>query len=794
MIKNTKNYPSIILLLLILSNQIFSLKLPTLGVGNEKNNPIKIMCVGDSITDGYGIPGSYRKFLYHGLTQKGYNIDMVGSKTGWSTKYTDETTGETFEFDDDNTGYSTYTIKSYGGRNGIYDTLKETNCLSQEPDIVILQIGTNNIIDNHDPKENSEDFETLLDYILQNIPSTSMLFVTTIPDLDPNRQDVYSWFSNYRHSSDWQTTYTDDEVQMKVEASLKYYNSDITSRVNARRESGQNIRSANVNSAITDVKSQLMDGVHPNNIGYKLMGEYWTEIISDYIKEKYPSPSDKTSSFKPTSINTVKFPEGIIYHSNAIFSKTGKILLNYKKENDNNTYIGVMDEDGTNLKKLWGGEWKSYYMSNGIRLMPFDDNKKILTGDYVLECSPNIDQCESSKLLPVIYPSEAINLPGVYFVWSEIVVSPDEHIAWSTLSSIYDDVNFLGKLIRNENNYTINNVQIINSLSFVEVDEGNKEKLKKIPTRGGEIKQFTNGGEALTLAGGVDTALAKSIFQNLVGEENYALTHFPGYEETTIISPDGKLGLVMTTRFSEKTSSQILGFMPRPFAVYSVAKMNMFAYMYGVEKVRNSREGNIGPAVINITESISNPSHMGYDLHEDGWVFSSPLSWHPSSKKAMFSEINRRNKNKRIRIVYFDNYIPSKILENKKTPDNISYAKSLDALKEPLKSEINGYFEGKEGIVIYNKTQTSSRTEYINYTEDGKTFYNGFEIYHGNQMMGTLTSNLTMTGEKNGRMDLTITMNIGGDIIYEKDGEKISYGYVEYNGKKLTIDNSYNKE
>ena len=615
---------SILLLICLFMTETFSIKSPFIKMGN--NEPIKIMCVGDSITDGYGIPGSYRKFLYHGLTQKGYNIDMIGSKSGGVAKYTDETTGESWEYDDDNTGYSTYTIKSYRGRNGIYETLQETNCLSQKPDIVILQIGTNNVIDKHDEDDNSKHFETLIDYILQNIPETSVLFVTTIPDLDPNREEVYSWFSNYRHSTFYTKTYTDEEVQMNVEEYLKHYNSDITSRVNLRRVKGQNIRAANVNSVITDVKSQLMDGVHPNNKGYKLMGEYWTEVIGEYIKENY-SPSDKTSSYEPTSINSVKLPDGINYVGHAIYSKTGKIIFAYKKENDDgNTYFGVMDDDGTNLKQLWGGEWKEYYKSNGIRLMPFDDNKKILTGDYVLECSPNIDQCDSSKLLPVIYPSEAVNLPGVYFVWSEIIVSPDEHIAWSTLSSVYDDVNFSGKLVRNEDNYTISNVQIISTVGFVERDENDIELLKDVPIRGGEVKQFTNGGEAITLAGAGNAALAKSVFQSLIGEENYPLTHFPGYEETTIISPDGKLGLTMTTRFSPKTSSEILGYMPRPLPIYAASKINTFAYMYGVIKVSQSREGNIGPAAINIAESMSNPSYMGYDLHEDGWIFNSPLS------------------------------------------------------------------------------------------------------------------------------------------------------------------------
>ena len=166
--------------------------------------------------------------------------------------------------------------------------------------------------------------------------------------------------------------------------------------------------------------------------------------------EPSDEPSDETSdepsdiptedpSYKFTSIETVPLPEGIIYDSHAIYSKTGRILLIYKYENDTNsnkTYIGVMDEDGSNLNELWSGEWKALYNSNGIRLMPFNDNKKILTGDYILECFPDIDNCANSTLYGVIYPKEAVEMDGVYFVWSEIIVSPDEHIAWSTLSFV----------------------------------------------------------------------------------------------------------------------------------------------------------------------------------------------------------------------------------------------------------------------------------------------------------------------------------------------------------------------
>jgi lysophospholipase L1-like esterase len=276
-------------------------KLAQTNLLSENENPIKIMCIGDSITDGFGIAGSYRKFLFDGLTKKNYKIDMIGSKSGYNTKFVNKTSGDFFEYDDDNTGYSAYSIKSYPGRNGIYDTLVSSNCLSQKPDIVILQIGTNNIIDNHDKDENSKDFESLLDYILENIPSTSMLFVTTIPDVDPNRQEVRDWFANYRHSPNWDTIYDDQVVEFKVQLALNTYNTDITSRVKARMEKGQNIRPADVNKTIKDVKKYLADGVHPNEEGYKVMGEYWTKVIDDYLQKKL-----NPSSSEPTSNNSVE--------------------------------------------------------------------------------------------------------------------------------------------------------------------------------------------------------------------------------------------------------------------------------------------------------------------------------------------------------------------------------------------------------------------------------------------------------------------------------------------------------
>lgn len=280
----------------------------------DDNDTIKIMCIGDSITDGY-VPeysGSYRKFIYHGLTEKGYKIDMVGSKDGgYNPTYTDAATGESFEYDNENTGYSGYAVKAYPGRNGILEALQQTKCLQEkQPDIVTLQIGTNNIIDNHDISASIDDLSELIDYILENTPETTAVFVTTIPPLDPNRAEVYDWFGNYRHSADWQTQYSDEEALEKIERTWKMYNADVVAHVEYRMindnisSAPSRLRCARIDEAITDVKTQLFDGVHPNNDGYRKMGEKWVEVLDGYLSGEAGATSSTMTSTTTATVST----------------------------------------------------------------------------------------------------------------------------------------------------------------------------------------------------------------------------------------------------------------------------------------------------------------------------------------------------------------------------------------------------------------------------------------------------------------------------------------------------------
>ena len=54
------------------------------------------------------------------------------------------------------------------------------------PDIILLLIGTNNAMDNYNFNITIIDFISLINYFLENINKNSIIFVATIPDIDPN--------------------------------------------------------------------------------------------------------------------------------------------------------------------------------------------------------------------------------------------------------------------------------------------------------------------------------------------------------------------------------------------------------------------------------------------------------------------------------------------------------------------------------------------------------------------------------------------------------------------------------
>ncbi len=539
-----------------------------------------------------------------------------------------------------------------------------------------------------------------------------------------------------------------------------------------------------------------------------------------------------SNGFGRIEVSTVPIPEGI-KNVTATYTFSGKVLLSYKDSDgdvvidynktidihssgtqNNNYKIAVMNDDGSEFKIIFSGEIPQKEKANGIRFMPFYDNKRVLLGDYVLECGPDIDNCESSGLFPVVYPMNLDDDPNIMMHWSEIIISPDnEHIAWTTLQSFVGAYNFVGKLVRAEEKYIIENTKIISTLEFFKEDKDNNGYIIPQLIRGGEVKQFACGGTAISLAGTGINALPDSVLENLLTGEVIQLTDTASYEETTMLSPDEKLGIVMSTRASEKTNFSVLGLLPRPYSILAMKGMIMNVYLYAVAGVRSFRAGNVGPVLIDVEKSINTRDYEGVPLNdpEGKWVYCSPISWHPDNKRAMWPEVLRRSEGNedgstiRIRKVTLHGYEQQKPVPAQKTPENIPYAvECKDSLPPSGFENITGKIAGKHsGYINYTYYAMNplkgekgvSKSEYVNFSDDGKTFYNGYEESAVSLSKGSVyESDLTVAGEHKGEMKLKITltgMTKQGSpmIVFENDenGKPQSYGYAKYGETTLYV-------
>ena len=270
---------------------------------------VKILSLGDSITDGYWTSGAYRKYMYHDLEQMGYNIDMVGPKGGNSNTFTYN--GQTVSYDDNNAGYSGYAIQEMTTkehRSGILETIQGTwyngqNMIAAyQPDIVLLQIGTNDILSNYNDGI-TDRLENLVNVILQDLDADSTVFVSTIPDIDAyTRAD---WLGSYGINAWGSTQEEKDQLMETVTGCIDTYNTSIYNLVLKMQSEGKNVQFADINSVV-DYQTDLHDGVHPNEAGYENMGNYWAGLLNDFFQNHgtNPKPVTTTTTTQPAVTTT----------------------------------------------------------------------------------------------------------------------------------------------------------------------------------------------------------------------------------------------------------------------------------------------------------------------------------------------------------------------------------------------------------------------------------------------------------------------------------------------------------
>ncbi len=296
---------------------------------------IKIMPLGDSITYGMADEGGYRKFLWQMLQEKGYtDIDFVGPEGKESATFTYK--GKQVSYDDNHAGYSGYTIVDrpggfFGKQNGILETMQSGDYITKyAPDIILLQIGTNDI-NNGALNSTEKDLHTLLDYLCEKRPANGTIFMTTIPDLG---------------NMGWGGDKTAD---------IAAYN-QIVKKV-ADEYSSKNVIYADIHSVI-NASSDLADGVHPNAGGYEKMAAYWTEQLDGYLsKGSTPGTTPSSTDLTPGDVNK----DGVISAADLSLLKQG-----IRSENKDSDFIRRADVNQSGVVNKFDAEMLQNFLLGKI--------------------------------------------------------------------------------------------------------------------------------------------------------------------------------------------------------------------------------------------------------------------------------------------------------------------------------------------------------------------------------------------------------------------------------------------
>lgn len=283
------------------------------------SDPVKIIAMGDSITHGY-INGDngYRKYFCYGLQQNGItNFDMVGSNNNWTDSATYDWNGTTITYDPAHAGYSGYAIQKIGSRQGLQETIFDTTYVNgdvsgnmmeaYQPDVIMLQIGTNDVLDAQ-LTGIGDRLEELVDKLIPYVSGDGqVLYLASIPNIDAIER--YDWLGAYEWT--YGVSYKSDPEKFvaTVQAAVDDYNTIVKNLVAKKQAEGAHIEFSDINSTIEISAGDLEDGVHPSEQGYAKMGQYWSNLLTETYFHGTVTPTTTPATTATTTATTTTTTE-----------------------------------------------------------------------------------------------------------------------------------------------------------------------------------------------------------------------------------------------------------------------------------------------------------------------------------------------------------------------------------------------------------------------------------------------------------------------------------------------------
>ena len=202
---------------------------------------LRIMPMGDSITEAEAGHNSYRRVLWQRLNGAGCVVDLVGSKSGVSRGFRDSgsTAPPNADFDQGHEGYWDYSVNQLLPR--ISGLVGQSN-----PDVVLIHLGTNDVLAGQGASGIAQELGGVIDAIRASKADTHILLAKIIPaSPDPSGTAALN----------------------------RLVDGIATSRSNATSPI------AVVNQAAGYSVGDNYDGVHPSPTGESKLGNKWADAV-----------------------------------------------------------------------------------------------------------------------------------------------------------------------------------------------------------------------------------------------------------------------------------------------------------------------------------------------------------------------------------------------------------------------------------------------------------------------------------------------------------------------------------
>jgi lysophospholipase L1-like esterase len=201
---------------------------------------LRVMPLGDSLTDGKDVPGAYRIELWRQLQSAGRTVDFVGSQRSGPLSLPDL----------DHEGHRGWTIDDLRANLTSWLT-------TYQPDVVLLMAGANDVIENNSVATAPERLGLLIDKIFELRPTAAVIVSTTLYMSNPVEQ-----------------------------AEVLAFNAALPNVIAARRALGRRV--VLVDLAPVVPLTDMYDGIHPTAEGHRKLGVGWYRALMHVLTNNVP--------------------------------------------------------------------------------------------------------------------------------------------------------------------------------------------------------------------------------------------------------------------------------------------------------------------------------------------------------------------------------------------------------------------------------------------------------------------------------------------------------------------------